>query len=614
MIVTRGKDRSEKSGEEDVHIDDDSTVLRTSAEAIRVLCRFGGRKEAEKALEIGHNIERWLEQTNHMQSVSDAGLINSIDALVEPTALAAAYCAIGVSQAQWARFTYEVEARTSIQAKAIQFLRKSLTQSLGESNNVEALYALSLVLAETRDITGAIKAAKRALTQAPRATTTLTTDGVLSDGVVTEFGRERKLIPVWHLLALLLTSRSDFAAAEKACEAAFEQFGDPAILFGGEDSTGFRSEHLNDVTSKDASDSGIVDRMERYEKSSILQIKMTQLALVEVSDGALAAVDGCDELLALYGRLFGDPSSEKAESQPPITTLLPPKSAAGTVRAGIFRGRGSVKASPQATNVRNQSVMSGKSSGFTPRKGEPPSIQVTDDGEKIQTNGHHRHHLFNHHKHEDGKLGLGRNGSKLRKRSSSVHRSSVTDTDQTAELPPPLPEGIASGAPAETDASDTRSPRRISNPSGPRESIETSDRPLRSIPHNMHHASPPLGHLEQPPRQDIRLPSRVPHPEYVPPEPHFCKLQERRQKVSLLISIWIYISGLYTRAQMFSDARETAAEALKLVGAFEAEALLESSTAKALAEKGWGGGKSVEELWADAYAAVSLYYLSTNGN
>jgi hypothetical protein len=88
-------------------------------------------------------------------------------------------------------------------------------------------------------------------------------------------------------------------------------------------------------------------------------------------------------------------------------------------------------------------------------------------------------------------------------------------------------------------------------------------------------------------------------------DPYFSKIQERRQKVSLLVSIWIFISGLYTRAQMFQDSRDAVGEALKLVETFEAKVSIESSTAKALADKGWGGGKSVEELWADAFAAVS---------
>jgi hypothetical protein len=56
---------------------------------------------------------------------------------------------------------------------------------------------------------------------------------------------------------------------------------------------------------------------------------------------------------------------------------------------------------------------------------------------------------------------------------------------------------------------------------------------------------------------------------------------------------------------MYQDAREAVGEAMKLVEGFEVEVSQESSTAKSLAEKGWGGGKSVEELWADTFTAVS---------
>jgi hypothetical protein len=176
-IITRGKDRVDKSGEADGDIDSDGTVLRTSAEAIRMICRFGSRHEAEKALEIGHDIERWLEQSEHIRTASDAGSVASTDAAVEPEALAIAYCAIGVSQAHWARYTYEVEKRAEHQAKAVQYLRRSLSPGLGDSNNVDALYALALVLAETRDIPGAIKVVKSALSSATRNQTAISTDG-----------------------------------------------------------------------------------------------------------------------------------------------------------------------------------------------------------------------------------------------------------------------------------------------------------------------------------------------------------------------------------------------------------------------------------------------------
>ncbi|KAL6164641.1 hypothetical protein ACJQWK_09368 [Exserohilum turcicum] len=574
-IITRNKDREEKTGELEAGIDDDSTVLRTSAEAIRMLCRWGDRKEAEKALEISHSMEHWLEQAEHRRTTSDVGTTTSAVVAVEPTALAAAYCAIGVSQAHWARLTYEVETRSNIQAKAIQYLRKALAPSLGDENNVEALYALALTLAETRDIPGAIKVAKRALSPATKGTA-LSADGVLSDGIASEFGRERKLIPVWHLLALLLTSRSDFAAAERACDAAFEQFGDPAVLFGGSDSGAYRSQHLNDAAGHGNPDSGVVDRMERFEKNNILQIKITQLTLLEITDGASVAVDGCDELLALYGRLFGDPAAEVIKPPTPPAALAPPKTAMATGRGSIFRGRGSVR-TQQENIARNASAVSSKTA--TTQADQGPAIQVNNNENATDAGSHHRHHLF-HHKQDDGQAGVTSSPNKLHKpRSTSVGRESIPEV-------PPLPESATDGSSVPTSTMDSN-----------------GERALRPIQHNLDHSAPPLGHAEHPPRQDTRLPSRVRRADYVPPDPYFSKVQERRQKVSLLVSIWIFIAGLYGRAHMYQDAKEAVAEAFKLVETFEAEVSAESTTAKALADKGWGGGKSVEELWGDAYAA-----------
>jgi tetratricopeptide (TPR) repeat protein len=592
-IVKRGKDRVEQTGEPDDSIDDDSTVLRTSAEAIRLLCRFGSRAEAEKAVEIGHNIEDWLHQFEHTKLASDTGPPAALETHVEPTALAIAYSAIGISQAHWAQFTYTADARAGIQAKAIRYLRKALSPTLKDSSSVETLYALAAMLAETRDIPAAIKIVKRALSPATKNETLLGTDGVLSGGLVTEFGRERKLIPLWHLLALLLTSRSEFGAAEKACEAAFAQFGDPAILFGTDDSSAYRSEHLKEANGQDTRLHGIVDRMGDFEKSGILQIKMTQLALIEVTDGALAAVDGCDELLALYGRLFGVPVAAKPKTEVP-NSLAPPKSSAGTTRGSIFRGRrGSSKVAERAP-ITDSGVPPS-----LPQAGSAPAIQVTGDSNG-HTHGHH--HILPHHK-KDGHT-VGRSSSKLRKRSASVQSRSAVDTDPAPEVPP-LPEGVANGTSLQSNAVSHDESKRLSAVSMPEQSGESNGTPLEPIPHNLPPTSPPQAHSTQPPVQDVRLPAPFPSASYIPPDPYFSQVQERRQKVSLLVSIWIFISGLYTRAQVYNDAREAAAEALKLIETFEAELSVEDSTAKALVQKGWGGGKSVDELWADALSTVS---------
>lgn len=588
--MTRGKDRAEQEGKTDEGVDDDSTVLRTSAEAIRLLCRFGCRKEAEKAMEVGHNLEKWLSHFEDTKPSLGASSVPSKEALVEPAALAVAYCAIGVGHAHWAQFTFDADARAGIQAKAIHLLRKSLSPTLGESNSIDALYALAVVLAETRDIVGAIKAAKRALSTATKTQAAYSTDGVLSSGTITEYGRERKLIPLWHLLALLLTSRSEFTAAEKACEAAFAQFGDPTILFGT-DTGAFRSEHLKDASGHNVSTHGLVDRMGSFEKSGILQIKMTQLALIELTDDALTAVDGCDELLALYGRLFGSPATEKAKLEVPAT-VAPLKSSAGTTKGSIFRGRGSIR-TQKDTSARSSSVLNSAA-------GSAPAIEVTEDGSNAHANGHHHHlpHLFHHHKHEDEQSGIGRSSSKLRNRSASLNGQTATETSQSPGVPP-LPEQTLNGTPARSDA-----PRPSSVASSPGKSVESSDTPLRPIAHNLSHASPLQGHEHQPPRQDTRLPAPFPDVNYIPPDPRFSKLQDRRQKVSLLVDIWVFTSALYAKAQAYEDGREAITEALKLVETFENELSLEFATAKALADKGWGGGKSVEELWADVFTAV----------
>ncbi|KAF2275185.1 filamentation protein-like protein [Westerdykella ornata] len=614
-IVTRGKDRAEKSGEEDVGIDDDSLILRTSAEAIRLLCRFGSRAEVEKALQIGKNIEKWLEQTEHIKSAtSEAGSVRSYEAVIAPTALAAAYWALGVSNAQWARFTYDANARTAIQSKAAQYLRKALEPRFEDPNNVETLYALGMVLAEMRDIPGAIKVVKHALSAAtkkddPKASKTLVS------GLRAEFVRERRLIPTWHLLALLLTARTDFVAAEKACEAAFEQFGDPTILFGKEETSAYRSEHLNNMngSNHNSNPKGLVDQMQSFEKAGILQIKMTQLALVETVEGPNAAVDGCEELLALFTRLFGNITAEAAKSLPvPSTPMPPPKSSKGTIRGSIFRSKSSARSTHVDVGARNLSIASSRPSTTATQLTTAPEIQVTDANgtEHATKSEHHHHHLPHpfHHKHDEEKGGVKRTPSKLKKRSAnSLHKSSPQEPDHAGDVPA-VPVENTNGVSARTSISREKSPRRPSMSSSVRKSMESNNRPYRTISQTAPHS-----HRREPSLPPLRSPqpaTRMSHSdvqglssEYIPPEPHFSTAQVRRHKITLLIDIWIFISGLYARAGMYDDAQGAVAEAFKLVESLEAEASPDSSGSKALAHRGWGGARSIDRLWADVYAA-----------
>src|ERR1700761_8020116 len=87
---------------------------------------------------------------------------------------------------------------------------------------------------------------------------------------------------IWHLFTLLLSSRTDFLNAAKASTAAFEQFQDIGILFGQQE---YRSEHLNETEKMSPPSPALIDTMGTMEKVGILQVKITQVALLEALEG-----------------------------------------------------------------------------------------------------------------------------------------------------------------------------------------------------------------------------------------------------------------------------------------------------------------------------------------
>lgn len=114
----------------------------------------------------------------------------------------------------------------------------------------------------------------------------------------------------------------------------------------------------------------------------------------------------------------------------------------------------------------------------------------------------------------------------------------------------------------------------------------------------------PVGHSDQPPEQDVRLPA--PHPaSSMTPTPSFSVVQQQKHKVSVLVKVWLFIAELYIRAESLDDASGAIQEAHKLVDSFEADVAAVESSARAFYFKTWGGGQSVDELWADILSSVS---------
>ncbi|KAK4961009.1 hypothetical protein LTR10_001498 [Elasticomyces elasticus] len=598
-IVGKAKARAEKTGKHELGSDDNDTAILTAAEAVRVLCKYGDRQQAEKAVEVGTIIRQWLGRqrpagTEELETSEDNKTggghptARSTASKLRFSTLAAAYRAIGISQAHWARTTYDTDARAGLQKDALGSLQ--MARSFDE-NDVETVYALARVLAETQDVPAAIDIVKSAVAVANASSA--------GDQEHSHYSRQRQLVPMWHLLALCLSSRDEHEAATKMCDAAFDQFGDSTVLFG--------RQGLGESNPRGRPQRGLVDSMDDFEKEGLLQIKMSQLTLVELMEGAERAADFSDEVLRLYARLFGSPDKLKVSNKPPPTaaSVVPPPSrtGGGTLRsiAGSIRPR-STRNSAERETPRQVSGNLAAPSGPSPGRqaapngkttGAPISITVTnEDGvpaERAQPE-HHHHHLHLPFKLR-GHHGETRDGASLRSRKST---EDLNETHDSTRAPPPPP-------PKDTDATDHAVKPAVASsasPTGPQQ-------PLKEIEHNRPAGDwpQPSGHAQNPPEQDVRLPTPHPATSHGVAVPNMGSLQERQHRTTILLKLWLFVAALYIRAGFHDDAGAAIEEALRLVEAFEAEKSAQRANAIALFKKGWGGGNSVDELWADVWSA-----------
>ncbi|KIX96848.1 uncharacterized protein Z520_07568 [Fonsecaea multimorphosa CBS 102226] len=608
--------------------DSDEVFMRTIAEGIEGLCSFGRYVEAEKAHELCDKLQDLLEELelSSTDSVPNGfaarsngevnGEVNgekSVPSQLSAELLEAAYRAIGIGKAQWARWTPFSEERTNLQTAAIECLQKAVAQDLPIEKQLPALYALSQLLAQTRDIDQAIATVKRALA---REAEKLEKDK--------NYSIQRQLLPFWHLLSLLLTSRQNFETAGQSCVAAFEQFSPPEVIFGdfpngsvvgGRVASGYRKV-------------GLVDDMECDELQKIIEIRITELALTELMEGPEHAVNNSNDLLALYSRLFGRHGviaiSEETSRK---RSIQPPKSSGGTVRSlpgKLFHrkrlGRSSESSKGVPINIAPsiaEEVRPNTQATQATQTTQAPTIQVTNEDGKSSP---HKHKIFHIHDHgKEGKrhssaplpmkgLGSRRSRSLSRGRKEPSHASSTAQSFETSQETVPSSEATAETAQPEqrTRLETIQSADVPEVPvSSDHDASEGAKQPLKEIPHNLatHEKVPrPAQHQDQPPQQDVRLPVVGPGTLRTDPIPRFPRTASQRHALSILVKIWLIIATLYRRGQMFDDSREACDEAAKVALKIEGMVASVESSARAFSDGGWGGGgKSSDELWADVY-------------
>jgi hypothetical protein len=627
-IVKKGKARVAKTGEEEHGLDDNEIVLKAVSECIKALCRYGSPQAVEKARDLGQYFEDWLdkhhpvERQNGTAKLLENGDATELGSIIAPQTIAMAWRCIGVGYAQWARVTFEAPLRADIQLRAIKCFRKALLPQYESTTNVETLFALGTVLAERRELGAAIDVVKSGLL--PNSATDI------SNGLgprAGKFAREKSRIPLWHLMALLLSTRQEFVTAARSCEGAFEQFQHPKNLFGEED-LGYRSEHLKEKATP--RNRGVVDDMDDFERENVLEVKMTQLALIEVLEGPEVAVNASDELLSLYARLFGDPQKTSAPVVPStaMTLAAPPKSSAGTIRSikgSIFgRSNRSVrKSNTIGPVVEERSIAHPRPQPTqTTASTIAPTIQVTNEnGSTARQHRHLKDQTPHHHEKlqkRNNSVGNKKSAGSLRRRSSSAPRvrtsispsHSTTTVDGEKFFTPPVDSQnrdqwlgddqrasrVGLAVSPDIPSIGESSPKQASSP-----------KPLPPKTQQMPHKEPAL--KSPPPNStlatDSRLPQLSPYSSITNPATRFPKDQERRRRTAILVKVWLLISGFYRRATMYEDAKGAVEEAHKLVQGLEADVSKDSTGNVSIDNAGWGGGKNVGQLWGDVFSEVS---------
>ena len=633
-LMERAKTRAAKSNEPLKGQDSADNMLRTLAEGVEGLTAYGGRDEAEKAHQLSETMAQWLTDgsfdQNEVPQVN--GHIDHNGAELpdpgtdfSPGTREAVFRAIGIAQAHWALWTPFSEHRASLQTDAISSLTRAVQDRHSDDNHLRSTYALSLLLAQTREIAPAIQYLKQQLL-AQRST--------LSKQ---DQASEQKLVPLWHLLSLLLTAQQEFSKADQACAAAFENTPNFGSLSATRTARGTRRNRLGSSLSNSVGVRQSVDVAECGQLQGIIEISITEVALIEVQDGSEDAVNSCNGVLTQFADLFkrfdvglGDLSAPR--------NIDPPKSSASTVKSfrGSFFGRkklpryseDTVKNTPSKDTTTEKSSIRPLTQSTT-----TPTINVTDVDEKSPS---HRHHLFR--RSEDRQ-------SVTSKQSPKTHRSHGSlskvfrpaSKDRPAEQRTPA-SNLSGSAIIGSTALSTQEKTQQSNVDRKQEESEgrpehtTDDVPAPPTAINEHsqpeatrggEATEKIESHENYPNQS---PQNHTDNEFAPNESQpnaslaptlhqipvrFPKTTQQKHTLAFLCKIWLLISALYRRSDMFDDSREACEEATKCAQKIETiVATTEESSARAFAARGWGESrKSSDEVWADVYcerAQVSL--------
>ena len=591
-IVIKGKARVEKSGEPEPDLDSDEVMLRTIAAGIDIFTTYGRRTEVGRIQELAKHLENWLKrhtakEKQQLELSASSSKENHLGAIsVSDPAVAIVYRAIGTSHSHLAQFTFEPAKRAELQQKAIESFRQGLQTDKAGEEDAETFYALAVTLAETRDIESAVATAKLALSSESTSSGPTNGRNAYWKRQAASCAAARRQIRNWHLLALLLSARQEFETAETFCEAALD----------GSDLT-------DDISSNSSGAFSI--RTPIRDKKHMIEVKMTQMALIEVNEGPDVAVNAGGELLALYTRFFG--SLEERSKPQPSKVQSPPQTANGTIKS--FRGSIFRRSRDPKPSIRTGINMGSIRSRTTSNEVRPaPTISVTNNDDPINDQLEPPDSSQPHKVHRNNSKRLQKRASRKSIRSRTVSPARTVGTARSSALSFTGRRPNTSGSCAADEVGvavshDLPTIPASPAPQGDKESYNFQTLiPFHSAFGNNDETSGNREDSDVSPMNSLHILNLI--------DPQLPPSELQRHSLSLLLKIWIFIAGLYRRAKMYDDAQGAVDEAFKHVKSIESSVAAQGSSARAFDTPGWGGLKSVEELWADVYAEKGNLYMA----
>lgn len=566
QIVDKKRARAAKTGKNELGLENANTIFYTTADCINLLCTYGDREQSEKVLDIAAILTSWLDDS----AIATSTPIDD-DKSTCGIARTAAIRALGQAKANRARHVYDPALRTAFYNEAIAHYRATTSGSNSSSLDVETAGQLALVLAEIRDVDGAISTLKDALS---------------SEQNTHQEVDQRKLLPLWHHLVLLLSAREDFASALSTCRLALDIYkgATQGILIDG---------HKDDVNGSPRPNEGRPNPLEDDDRAHLIQLKLTEIDLVAVLESPSVAVVKAAEPLSLYARLFGVtttlPATARRTQQPlSIAARKASHSTLRNIRNSILgrpkSSRGQIN--PEIFEPPTRTVSSDDTSELAGTAVEKtPDVASSENGDSILA---HKGNLA-HTTVGVGDTIRGPHGNGLHAKTALV-----LDRKENERMP-----SLTRKASITSANADSGLVRRTPSVKAPRRVFSLRSRKAAEISQ----ASSPTGQRTMPvtAHDGIDDASLMCASASIP---QISFAQRQRQHQALLAEIWLFIAGMYAREDSFDDVNDAIAEAAGLVEAICGQHFASSPRSDAFDVRGWGCGRSMGRLSADIWAEV----------